>query len=265
MDQGVDWITATCSDVDRRDQMKALGVRLVEDEHAEGDDIKTWGGHGYFGFGTKRATWGARREDVLVRLSGGLARDWWKPVAELATSVSRVDLQVTARAEPADEEVCKQAYESAKAKAEQGKSKMAVRRICGRFGEQTTYVGSRTSDTYARIYDKGIEQSTASAGNIWRWEIECKRRSASRALESARPGCDGLDTIRPTVWSYFDDRGASPEWTRLGESGRLGAGRQQTDDQRRILWLKRAVKPVVAHLLVRYSRDELLEVLGLRE
>ncbi len=54
---------------------------------------------GYEGLSSGGAQVGERPEDSLIRVSGGLANDYFRDVAECASNFSRVDLQTTVRVE----------------------------------------------------------------------------------------------------------------------------------------------------------------------
>lgn len=82
-------------------------------------------------------------------------------------------------------------------------SAQSVSQIISSGGGQTVYVGSRTSDRFARMYNKGAEQKTDD--DWFRMEIECKgdvAKTLARVL--AAPDCDWNATIGGIMAKMLD-------------------------------------------------------------
>ena len=71
----------------------------------------------------------------------------------------------------------------------------------------TLYVGSRNSEKYGRVYDKGSQLGTVPPRIYWRYELEYKRSCARNAVQILMDGTqpDAMrDVVLGNVWEYFE-------------------------------------------------------------
>lgn len=113
--------------------------------------------------------------------------------AELAASVTRIDLAIDVYGE-ADPEDIYQAYHLGTATTRAQQCNM----VTGTKGK-TVYVGSRTSERYLRIYDKAAQ--TGYEGHWTRIEIELKDRAAKAAVKDLLAG--GYGIIPATIAKFL--------------------------------------------------------------
>jgi hypothetical protein len=140
-------------------------------------------------------------------------------------------------------------------------------------GGQTLYVGSRASDQFGRLYDKGCESEEnlcAPPGIIWRYEVEFKsyraKKLAIQLAETARrEETDVSEDIGTFVSQWFIGRNITPIW--VGASDDMDwtceIEAQITDDDASLRWLSIQVRPTVERLLDRKRADEVFDALGI--
>jgi hypothetical protein len=112
------------------------------------------------------------------------------------------------------------------------------------------------------MYDKGVESKQAKPGILIRQEVEYKRDAASScARRFASMESYGHELIE-SVRGEFRGRGIITQRGKIGEveSARVVA---QSDDARRLSYIRAVTSVMVAKVLRSYSVDEVLDALGL--
>jgi DNA relaxase NicK len=129
-------------------------------------------------------------------------------------------------------------------------------------GGSTLYLGSRMSDRFARLYDKGIEQQTHKAGKWWRFELELKGECSPQASAELLSADDYSRECFSIVADFFYYRSmiAMPDW--VPTSVRYWS-RQTTTDAKRLHWLATQVRGTILELTRSVGRQRVLEALGL--
>lgn len=138
-------------------------------------------------------------------------------------------------------------------------------------GGGTLYVGSRTSDSFGRLYDKGAllnrdlpKSIQVRPAHLWRAEVEYKAERARSAwvLAMANNTYDAKRTwIADTVLSWFQNRGVplpimptSPSVVSVSTRG--------VDDIRTIKWFYEQVRPALLRLAESGKEQDALDALG---
>lgn len=261
---GVDYLACSAGTPASADLLKAAGWALAYRQGEEGNDIKPWDWKGYRGIRAGSVECGERPDGVFVRVSGALAATAWRPIARHATHVSRLDLAVTVRL-PSDANPAAEVYQTANPANKSGRGRRVQK---GRHIEtwsegDTTYLGSRQSDRYGRIYDKGKESKDVAYRDCWRWEVEYKGDTAT-PLSHVLSSSDAESTaVLAYVWSDFEAFGAPPIWGLGAEVERFVSARPKSDDLRRLEWIRTQVAPSVRILIEHGRMADLLEALGL--
>jgi len=134
---------------------------------------------------------------------------------------------------------------------------------CDRTGN-TVYIGSRKSDTFLRIYDKGAEQAN---DELWtRIEFELKSGRAKTAVK--RVASNGIqEVISSVLQSYVKVNGV--KWwdemiTLLPSANEIMKGERKSKDTNSKLWLEEQALPAVCKAIIEgneYVRDEVLRAL----
>ncbi len=261
---GVDWLTATAYRNHTHEEFYEHGKALIENNARLGNDISNWKAQGYHGLKCAGARVGLRHDTFIVQLSSDDARERWKQVAALSSNISRLDLQVTYEFERAQKRFFVEEHNRAMAGASGRGRKANITLITSTLTGDSIYLGQRSSDVYARCYDKGRESREAEAFKLIRHEIELKRDAAKRTVERLIQSEDSEMLALGLVTAHFDRK-------HLRTSSAIHAHResaracQTTDNTRRLRWLHGSVAPSVAVLLAAGEHEAVLKSLGLLE
>lgn len=259
---GVDWITATAPMTGSGPRLLSIGSSLLDSERRSGQEEKPCQLRDYRGWRAGQTLVAVRDVDAIVQLSGQRARESWKSIAAVAANVSRLDIQATgvspSGAVPLAS-LCDSALYAARSRPGRPVSHTLIRNS---DGGSTLYCGQRISDRFGRLYDKGVEAETHPPGIVWRWEVEFKRSLARRAVDRLLRAEEQGMTARGLVWAHFAGLGIPPTFDSVG-SEVLSPDRSSTDDERRLIYLGKMVRPMVERLIGRGMRDEVVAALGL--
>lgn len=260
----IDWITGSVEAGWDADQLRVLVERWQRPERDEGAEQRPWTFHGYQGSTVAGYTFGIDRTGrLLVQLTSDAAAEHWLEVAQLAATVSRLDLQVTVWLFDAGVDLSIAAYGAAVAAATQRGKTLHCQLIQSTPVGQTCYLGAPASDKRARLYDKGAERPGPDYAGAWRYELQVRRRPALWLARYLLDCPSVAASVLTTVYDHFSLRGVEPRFAR-GASPMAGPlPTMGSDDIRRLTWLYDQVRPVVAKLLTRRDRAHVLHALGL--
>lgn len=228
--------------------------------------FKPWAWLGYYGETCNGVSYGSGPQGAIFQVSGWRASD----VREMGLpydGIPRCDIQATLWF-PQDEPGlgARVADRSAKASGTMRGGRWKVRYIDGKGDGDTTYIGSRSSDSFLRIYDKQRESGDHEGyAYAWRFEAETadeKAREAWAAEGALPPGRD--------YWYAYVARAlrARGVWLPGVSSVRLAAAPPRPKDEdivgKRLAWLRNGVAPAVDKLLASgVPLSTVLEQLGL--
>jgi len=260
---GIDWLTATARPDERADELAHLAGAVLVEERSAGNRQREWQWRGYTGLSAGGCSYGSRRDGVIARLSGATASKWACPAAQLASNITRCDIQVTWVDGDADaDRAVMGLYRNRAVIGGRG-------RRCDRtmLRPETTgptlYAGRRSSDQFGRIYDKHSEEPAAYPAGSVRAEVELK--GAAAASLRTRIGDGTVDSAFAVAFTrgWFDRRGVDLP---LPEGGRAELdipARAPTDAERTLAWLARQVAPAAARSVEWSGLWPTLEALGL--
>lgn len=265
-----DYVRLTWSQEAGLDEAESLYIKAAHYAMASQTGIAPvgapWAWRGYYGtdFGVVQV--GRGPQGCILQCSGSRAA----AVRELAppwTGVPRVDVAVTVwyKRDPGGE-LEMMADGSAAASRDAGGAAWRVSHIRGYGSGDTVYLGSRRSEVFCRIYDKGREsEGKAGYENALRYEVEVKGSWGARLWEGEARAAPDRHWLASQVQSVLRGRAvylALPEQVACPVVPRE-TPEEATDDSR-LAWLHNQVRPAVDRLLksgVHYTR--VLEVLGL--
>jgi hypothetical protein len=259
---GVDWLTATAYRNRKHEDFYEQGKALIESNAKLGNDVSNWKAQGYHGLKCAGVRVGLRHDTFICQLSSDDARENWKQVAALSTNVSRLDLQVTFELERADKMFFIEEHERAMAAKATNGRKANVTLITSSLSGDSIYLGQRSSDVYARCYDKGIESKSAPRYKLIRHEIELKRDAAKRTVQRLEAAPSDFLLTQELVSSHMALKHLRTSSANHGNRENARA-RVSSDNDRRLRWLANAVKPSVAVLVEAGRIADVLECLGL--
>ncbi len=173
--------TGELGNEDTLELYRKVGLLGVAGEEGQGVLAEPWAWRGYLGTDYGVVQVGAGTQGCILQASGWAAAAI-REAAPPYTGVPRVDLQVTVWYDQDPGGLVKRYADRSSAAAKcRGAAGWGVSHICGYGDGDTAYLGSRLSDVFVRIYDKG-RQSGQKGGyeNALRYEVEVKGSLGSR-------------------------------------------------------------------------------------
>jgi len=264
----IDYITLTIpDDVPMTDAEN--WTALVAQALREGDKIggrKAAQALGYKGLVAGPVFAGARQDGAILRCSGFTA-DKIIAIARPPTArCTRVDLALTVWLEQDDPGRAGRAREQSTAVRESDPASKVktITFIDGCGAGDTLYLGSRTSELFGRVYDKGRESNAPEYAFAWRYEVEYKGLSARAFLAEWSTAVNRRAWELGVVLSWFKDRGIEvPVQAESVACTRVEVPKHRTDPEKTMEWLRTGVAPSVRRLLDYYDKESILKVLGL--
>lgn len=205
---------------------------------------------------------------VIAQGSGELSARFCSAFFVEASRWSRIDLAVTVELDQADETIAEGYYNYVN---NNGYGHRTYSIIKNTLGGSTLYVGSRSSNEFGRIYDKGIESKiTPVKGKIWRYEVELKGEKSKIASNQLKIYGDHMDhkshPIVTTVYDWFNARGCAPIFLRRGQDGLdLVLHAENKSYDQKLVWLRKQVSPTVRDLITLNRTDEVMKALGITD
>ena len=265
---GIDWfryiINAPSDSRPARERIDEIQQR----DRAAGSKLRRWSFEGFRGFASDSIRWGERLGDLLWECSGETAAATMDRMGWSSGHCSRIDLQITWSLSSGQPALGTWLLGSKLATIPRRRSSQTPSGLSvSSTGLWLGTVGRRTSPSYYRLYDKGVELKSAPPGHVWRLELEAKG-SHSKAIV-----CNYPEELKQPTWcaQYLVSR-----WKSLGC---LWPYEQFTDAQldpavlpksaptasRLAFWLMTSVAPAVRRLLTVFTVAEVLEMLKLSD
>lgn len=265
---GLDWYRYIVNDLGSIPLAREKAEYLCWEDEQLGGKVKPWRFQGYEGWQSDRIRWGERSGSLLWESSGATAQSTRDLMPLSGGYSSRLDLQVTLR-------LCtsRPGFGHSLLGSSPGTlpHRSPNQTQCGLAVATNSLwlgtVGRRTSPSYMRIYDKGVESRCAEPGRMWRVELECKRThsrtlSCNYPVELTRPSwcaayCVQHLKSQGLYWPFGPFESASLNVEMLPKepstAGKLA------------LWLTHSVAPVVPRLLTVFTVGEVLKMLNLSD
>lgn len=228
--------------------------------------LAPWYWQGYRGENGPGAAYGSREDGHIFQASGFSAHDA-RGMGLLWDNVTRCDVAVTVwYGQDECSSIEHHATVSRRFSASKGVSGWKVTHIDGGEHGTTTYIGSRESDIFIRIYDK-YRQSKGSKDyeKAIRYEVEFKGDAAKEVWAAAHRTTPDRFYLASLVANTCAARGA--HLPRLADASLAQAPVVKppaSDTERRLAWLRNQVRPSVEKLLTDGVRwGTILRELGL--
>lgn len=260
---GIDWITATANGLGAAESMACLCERIVRDQQSLGYTTGPWSQYGYTGETINGCSWGRRKHETLIRLSGFVAEYRFDEVAKHADNVSRLDMAVTVRTEPMLENVARDAYRRLLAVGPGGRKGATASYITNSGGGSTCYLGRRSSDKFLRLYDKQRESGDEWYAGCWRYELEVKNEPALRLFRALGVATDRQRAIRDSVYGYCAEHGVPTLYDEGTEGVLLDAPRPTVDFDKQCQWLSNQVSGTAREVATTIGVGGLLRLLDI--
>ena len=269
---GVDYFTITCQ-LSNAEQVWKQAKRIAQDLDGALKQrqwrffgyqgfVYSAGSSGHFAYGDS----GSELQGAIVQASGEMAQRYVTTFFMDVARWSRIDLTVDCELKTPEPTLCLGYYDWIIANT--GKSRR-YSLIQSNLGGQTLYVGSRASEEFGRVYDKGAESGGGfPLGALWRYEVELKgdaaKSAASSLMSHTLRQSSTTHAIAVTVFDWFDRRNVPPRFSRRLSDGldlKAVATNRGSD---RLVWLRKQVSPTVRDMLASGDR-RVLDALGVTE
>lgn len=266
IDAGVDWLTLT---IKKENELSDTCLSRWYDifyMHRKQHGLATNAAKlGYSGLSCEGMFIGTRHDGAMLTLSGQTAKELWREVMQPPATCTRIDIQVTVRAEGFTIEPSKYvASDAAAANEELPESRQRlIKTVQDNRGGMTCYIGSRQSDSFLRCYHKSAKDPDAYGDGAWRYEVQYNRDVApgvvERLIEStARPA----DLACSFVYGWMYTRALMPSWRLAGD---IQVVKRETlpltELDKKLAWLYKQVRPTVETLMAQNLTEETLVAL----
>lgn len=247
---GVDWITLTMPrEHPQASDMYHEAQNIIERLEYEGNEATIGARMGFDGVSIGNNFIGSREDRYCVQFTSINAQRYWRDVYRIGAHVSRIDVQCTVHYTDNTDEFGGYLYETSKnaAATTKGKPKWTVTTFKGNNGGCTVYLGSKDSEHFIRIYDKGAESAKQEYANAWRYECVLKNDYATEAAHTLFLAFDGAHIkILAFIQSYLLKRGIVSDWTANPSQAVLYTiGKTKTDRETALWWLANQVLPAL--------------------
>jgi hypothetical protein len=257
--------------VDRMHAVQKVRDRLEELQQRDrqrASSLKPWKFQGYNGWQTDSVRWGARGGLLLWESSGQVAASTMAFMEPSIGFALRIDLQTTLAYSSPLPHFATRLIGYSQATLSTSLRRQILAGLSTRTdGSQLGTVGRRTSPSYLRVYDKGVESSLAPKGTMWRVEVEAKGTHARKLCDSHLNSLTNPKFCANYVASSVTRLGLRWPCSGLADSPvdiRLGT-REETTAGKLALWLSHSVAPTIPRLLTAFTVAEVLEMLKLSD
>lgn len=199
----------------------------------------------------------------MLRTSGPVSSASWRTVTRGSGHATRIDLQTSILYECDASSIARSALPEFRPHHQSRCRQRKCSKTSASDGSFIGTVGSRQSERYLRVYDKGREQRSHPPGRLWRIEGEFKARAATTVLsllaasESVQSCCSSvlssLVTSRGGQWPLCTATPVRPEGMYAGRS------RAAIDP---IEWIRTQVVPSLQRIASSERRDILYAMLA---
>ena len=259
---GIDYLTCTAERGHNVAALLALSEDVLRQEVGAGAILKPWYWQGFGGQQAGGISSGFSGTRAIVRLSGSTARECAAEFIPSADNVSRLDIQLTIRADALGTSHAAKLYESLATRDGRRGRPIARSLIVDSRGGSSLYLGRRISDSYGRIYNKSAEEQKNETPPRWRYEVEYKRKLALAAAR-AYVGAVEKDTFcAGEVRHWFDRRNCTPPISTIPRLDYCSDARGSDSQSKLVKWLKVTVRPSVQRLALEYGWPDVLALLG---
>lgn len=260
---GVDTLTASAGEDGNLAHLRELGVDLMMRSAEKGNRVGYFKRGPFVGGQTREVGYAEWKGRGLVELRGATAREWWPEVLPLAGKVSRVDVQVTVKQEPYNEDMAILAWFRAARRARREGRPPRYTLWADAAKGSTLYVGRLGSRFLARLYEKGKEDPKGGWGDSWRYEVQARRERAVQVADELGNAADPGTRMASLVASHFESRGVTPIFRSVDGTALPPLPPDETDAAKSLRWLAASVAPVLVRLEAMGSYDAAIKALGI--
>lgn len=268
VDAGIDYLSMTMqNDNPNVNAWRRAAFAYLEEIAVHKDEINHTRRLGYEGLSFGGSFVGERERDAFCSFSGERAKRAFSLLYRHDVHVSRIDVQVSFRYAVPTTNVAQRARDEVKrdnTRLSSARQRNATLMEDLRGGG-TCYIGTRTSEQFARIYNKEAESGDSDFKGVWRYEVQLKNRFAEKVAEQFTKS-DYPPAMHATVFvkQWLRHRGVTTPWKAEAELLPLPRDNNApTQSEARLRWLRDQVRPAIRQLLKYGLRDDIIAALGL--
>lgn len=260
---GLDWLTVTTRSVVGRAELQKAVDKVLASKEGKGVTIKPWHWRGYEGIFAEGVRHGKRDDSDIAILSGEKCQSYWKAFTSGGFNCTRLDVALDVEYVHINENIADMCRSQFEVWQNGRKQRMNATFVVNLNGGKTFYIGSRESDRFCRIYDKGAQRG-GLPGKLWRFEVEYKGSVAKNAwavLESSdTPITDMVSWVRAELLSrgvtipFLDN--SSEVQPRLKALGLIKS------EETTLQWLRTQVRPSLLKLIETGRIEDIESALG---
>lgn len=262
----VDWVTATTQNSRTGHYWMSL---FHQHRNEYPGETRKWKAHGFAGLQHEKLIWAQRESDgrFMIVAQSDAAGEYWVKLRTSGTKVTRVDLAVDCWLPEEKPGLAGEAYEKLR-QTDGDNKRLGYSYITNTRHGETLYVGSRTSQQFGRLYDKGIQQGSCPPGQWFRYEVEFKRPMADEVYGWLNDKIDNKTLvgcwIAGAVRQWFCARDVEPVYdSDQADLHLIRPVAAVTSTERKLIWLQDQVKPTVAKLFQLGLGERAIVALGL--
>lgn len=264
---GVDWISGTLGRDEHDDQLWLHNcLSALETVQLLGNTYKKRSLLGFDGWESGGCFVGSNDTMHYAQFAGKYANDAYIALNHPKVHISRIDLQVTVQY---DIELIKEGrFQYARA-IHHNKSLPDYRRrkihlYAGSDGADTVYLGSPSSDTRGRIYNKAKQSADAAYERSWRYEVVYRNESAASVFRYLfKSSLKTTTVILSETLNWYAKRGVDVLDVVLGNGSSIELPKApKTDVDRKLKWIKAQVIPTIRKLAELGYAEELMELIA---
>lgn len=268
LDVGVDWLTLVSNrEAPGHDLTLSAWYEVFNKAHRRVGLVDEANILGYAGLKTESMFVGTRFDGAMCRISSALAREVFLSLPFAGATPTRLDLQVTVQWEGTGAHPCRLAAihaEGANALLPPSRQRN-VQETHDNAQGYTTYIGSRQSTSFSRVYHKSAQDPDAYGPGAYRYEVQFNKGTAEHVLKALHDHQDNLESaVIALVWDWHERRGIIPVFRRSDE--RVIVARETlplTELDRKLAWLYNQVRPSIEDLMAQgFGQEALVALLG---
>ncbi len=267
---GIDWISCTLGNTEYYyHEWRNNAYIALETVAQQGYVLRPRRLLGYEGHSAGNCFVGENEHGSFAQFTGEKADQVFHRIYYPTIHISRLDLQVTVKRDKMDVAEGRKSYrEAMRANAllpEGRKRKLWF--IEGSDGGYTAYVGSVSSESRARIYNKEVQSEDISYSRCWRYEVVLRNDLSTRTgRQIATSDITRADVVVSVVSAWLHKRGINIRGLAFTALPALPIERTlPTDVETKLRWLREQVAPTIRYLNDLGMREVCLDCLGLSD
>jgi hypothetical protein len=264
---GVDWISGTLGRDELDDQTWLHDcIHALSDVQLLGNTYKRRSMLGFDGWESGGCFVGSNEERHYAQFAGKYANDAYHMLEHPKVHISRIDLQITVQY---DVELIKEGrYQYARAihhnKGLPEHRRRKIHLYAGSDGSDTIYVGSPSSDTRGRLYNKAKQSNEQAYERSWRYEIVYRNDYASSMFRRLfDTSTEATAIILQEVLTWYSSRGIVVlDVLSDGHTATQLPAKPASDVERKLRWVRKQVIPTIRKLAELGYAEELMEAIA---